>query len=132
MKNIQIALIIIFLTFSVLFAGAFIQRFTAESDGEQIKLIWQSGVEENVKYFELLRGSDKEHLVTITKVEPKGDNSTYIYIDQNAYKVSNSFYAYGLVIVDKNGARSEPMNAFISHDVSTVKRTWGSIKDLFR
>lgn len=123
---------LIFFTFTIVLGGTFINNFTAQSDGDKIKLSWQSGIEDNLKYFEVLRGPDKEHLTVIAKVPPKGSNSTYLYTDENAYKISDSFYAYGLIIVDKDGSKSEPMNTFISHKVSTVKRTWGSIKDLFR
>ena len=58
----------------------------------------------------------------------------YSYVDENAYKSSGAFYAYGLILVDYSGNRSEVvMNTQVIHDnVSSVKRTWGSIKALFR
>ncbi len=57
-----------------------------------------------------------------------GSSFTPLYDD-----IIHSFYAYGLVIVDQDGSRSEPMHTFVTHNgVSSVKRTWGSIKALFR
>ena len=135
MKNKRNIAFIVFLivSFSLHFAGAFIQTFQAESDGDNIILTWQTLSEDDVKNFEILRGPDKDNLVKIGTVSPKGNNSYYKYVDENAYKTQESFYSYGLVIVDKNNLRSSPIFRSVLHDgVSDVKRTWGSIKALFR
>jgi hypothetical protein len=124
---------VIALTFSIIYAGAIIQSFEIESDNGNIILTWQSSTEQNVKQYEILRGPDKDRLTLIATVPAKGDNSLYTYIDENAYKTSDSFYAYGLVIRDNDGSKSEIMHTRILHEnVSSVKRTWGSIKALFR
>ncbi|MCB0730529.1 MAG: hypothetical protein KDC88_05800 [Ignavibacteriae bacterium] len=133
MKNFPKIFIILFLSVSFLFGGAIIQFFVADSNGDNIVLTWQSTSEQNVKHYEILRGPDKDHLTVIDIILSKGDNSNYSYTDENAYKTTNSFYAYGLVIVDNDGSKSEPMHTFVTHNgVSSVKRTWGSIKALFR
>ncbi len=125
---------ILLLSFSLLFGGAFIAgEFIAKSENGNVVLTWQTNLEQNVKYFEILRGSSSENLVRIATVPPKGSNSSYTYIDENAYKTSGSFYAYGLVIVDNDGSKSAVMHTRTLHEnVSSVKRTWGSIKALFR
>ena len=124
---------VIALTFSIIYAGAIIQSFEIESDNGNIILTWQSSTEQNVKQYEILRGPDKDRLTLVATVPAKGDNSLYTYIDENAYKTSDSFYAYGLVIRDNDGSKSEIMHTRILHEnVSSVKRTWGSIKALFR
>ncbi len=134
MKKINFTFLLIFFLFQlVIFAGAFIQFFHATSNGDNIVLTWQTGDELNVKEFIVLRGPDKDHLSKIAEIPAKGSNSEYQFVDENAYKIEGSFYAYGLVILDENGSRSEPMYAFVTHNgVSSVKRTWGSIKALFR
>ncbi len=131
-KLIRFTLVFLFTQF-VIFGGAFIQYFNAVSSGDNIVLTWQTLNEENVKEFVIFRGPDRDHLAQIAVVEAKGDNSEYTYIDENAYKTNESFYAYALIIVDTDGSRSEPIFAFVTHNgVSSVKRTWGSIKALFR
>lgn len=133
MKYVPKSLLIIILTSSLIFGGAIINFFVADSDGDNIILTWQSSSEQNVQQYEVLRGPDKDHLSTIAIVKAKGDNSTYTYIDENAYKTTDSFYSYGLVVVDRDGIRSNSMYTFVTHSgVSSVKRTWGSIKALFR
>ncbi len=131
LKNTLFIWAIVFLSINI--GSAFIQFFVADSDGESITLSWQSTDEQNVKEYEILRGPDKDNLALISTVPAKGSNSSYVFYDKSAYKSNSSFYAYGLVIVDIDGKRSEPMYTFVSHDgVSSVKRTWGSIKALFR
>lgn len=133
MKYFPKLLGLILVSSSLLFGGALIQFFVAESNGENIELTWQSSSEQNVHHYEILRGPDKDHLSTIATVPAKGDNSTYTYMDENAYKTTDSFYSYGLIIVDEDGSKSSPMFIGVTHSgVSSVKRTWGSIKALFR
>jgi len=116
-----------------MFGGAFVQFFGVSSDGNNITLTWQTTNEENVKQFEILRGPDKDNLAQIAVLNAKGNNSSYTFIDKNAYKTNSSFYAYGLVIVDVDGSKSEPITKGVTHNgVSGIKRTWGSIKALFR
>lgn len=119
---------------STTIGGTLIDSFVAKSNGDTITLTWQTIVEENVKEFEILRGKDKDNLSPIAVISAKGNNSIYSYVDENAYKSSGAFYAYGLILVDYSGNRSEVvMNTQVVHDnVSSVKRTWGSIKALFR
>ena len=134
MKKFKLLIIVaLTLNFSILLGGAFVQFFGVDSNGDNITLTWQTTNEENVKEFEILRGPDKDNLSLIGNVVAKGNNSSYTYIDKNAYKTNSSFYSYGLVIVDIDGSKSEPITKGVTHNgVSGIKRTWGSIKALFR
>jgi len=133
MKSVYKIILFSILGVSLTFGGALIQFFVADSNGDNIVLNWQSTTEQNVKHYEILRGPDKDNLSLLTSVNAKGDNSNYTFIDESAYKTTESFYAYALVIVDNDGSKSSPIHTFVSHaGVSTVKRTWGSIKALFR
>ena len=135
MKYTSKIFILLFVTFTLLYAGARIENFTAQSDGDNIVLTWNSFEEPNVKHYEILRGSGKDVLSYLNTVAAKGDNSIYTFVDESAYKVSSSVYKYALVIVYNDGSRSDPMYTpgSVLHDgVSGVKRTWGSIKALFR
>ena len=134
MKKSSKILFILLLSLSTLISGTLIHTFVATSNGETINLSWETSIEENIKEFEILRGRDKDNLAPIARVAAKGNNSNYTYVDENAYKTSGTFYSYGLVLVDNSGSRSQVvMNTQVVHDnVSSVKRTWGSIKALFR
>jgi len=134
MKKIKLFIFIaILLNFTVLLGSAFVQFFVADSNGDNIVLTWQTSDEQNVQEFEILRGPDKDNLTSIATIASQGNNSSYSFLDKNAYKTNSSFYAYGLVVVDYDGSKTDPLTIGVSHDgVSSVKKTWGSIKALFR
>ena len=133
MRSLRITIFSLLFIASVLYAGAIIQSFEAQSNGDNIVLSWQSADEQNVSHYEILRGPSRDHVSSLTSIPAKGSNSEYTFTDENAYKTSDAFYAYALVIVDRDGSKSEPMFKFVYHDrVSSFKRTWGSIKAIFR
>ncbi|MFZ1290618.1 MAG: hypothetical protein WAR79_11045 [Melioribacteraceae bacterium] len=134
MKNSTKIFLAFLFILSTTIGGTLIDSFVASSNGDSITLSWQTIIEENVNEFEILRGRDKDNLSAIAVVKAKGNNSQYTFVDENAYKTSGSFYAYGLVLVDYSGNKSQVvMNTQVVHDnVSSVKKTWGSIKALFR
>ena len=88
--------------------------------------------ENDVLEYILLRGADRNNMVEIATIKPKGSNSDYKFTDENAYKSTESFYVYRLKIVDSNLQESFSHIVSVSHYPSSVKRTWGSIKALFR
>ena len=120
---------------SITLAGAFIERLTAKSDGDTITVEWKTGEEANVKVFEVERSvGGTDSFLSVGSVDPKGSNSYYVYVDKSAYKPVGSIYSYRIKIVDKDAgvtpSYSNPVS--VSHSVSSVKRTWGSIKAMFR
>lgn len=125
------------LCFSVLSAtvlsGAFLDFFQGRSDGNNITLEWKTRTETGVSSYEVQRkpGNSGE-FITIGTLEPKGSNSYYSFVDRNAYKESANIYVYRLKIVEANGPASYSNEVPVSHGVSSVKRTWGSIKAMFR
>ena len=58
----------------------------------------------------------------------------YEYTDQTAFKTNDQVYKYRIEIVDKDGSLSysKEMSVLHNNGISGVKRTWGSIKALFR
>jgi hypothetical protein len=105
----------------------------ARSDGNNVTIQWGTTDESAVKEFGIERrpatGSD---FVLVATVAAKGSNSSYEYVDQTAFKTTGSVYQYRIRIVDTNSgvSYSEPIS--VSHNVSSVKRTWGSLKAMFR
>lgn len=123
----------IFLLFiSVVYAGAYIDYFHARSEGEDVRLEWKTGEESNLNKFVVERKTPQSSFVEIGSVDPKGNNSYYTYIDKNAYKSNDLLFSYRLKIVENNNHLSYSSEVSVSHNVSGVKRTWGSIKAMFR
>ena len=124
---------VIFFVVSALYAGAFLEYFHGRSEGEDIRLEWKTGEESNLKNFSIERKIPQSSFSEITTVQPKGSNSFYTYLDKSAYKSNNAMvFVYRLKIVDNGGQVSYSAEITVSHNVSGIPRTWGSIKAMFR
>ena len=124
--------LILLLQIGSLLAGAFINYFHASSDGDNVILSWQTSQEINVKDYVIERKTLNGNFIELAIILPRGDNSSYSYVDESAYKTSDAIYIYRLKIVDNDLNISYSSEVTVSHSVSSVKRTWGSIKALFR
>jgi len=133
-KSIKLLLPLLLISqISILFAGAFITYFHGRSTGDSIVLEWQTGQETNLKAFVVERKTPISNFTEIGNLNCKGSNSTYTYTDNNAYKSNEAAYIYRLKLIDKDGDSSYSNEVTVTHGgVSSVKRTWGSIKALFR
>ncbi len=129
-KLSQIFIILIIAT--AVFAGTFLEYFHGRNEGDDIRLEWKTKEETNLQNFKIERKTPQSSFVEITTVQPKGSNSYYTYLDQSTYKISDMIFIYRLKIVDTNGQASYSSEVSVSHNVSGVKRTWGSIKAMFR
>jgi hypothetical protein len=125
-------ILVLLLLATVIFAGTFLEYFQGRSEGEDIRLEWKTREEVNLQHFKVERKTPQSAFVDITTIEPKGSNSYYTYLDQSAYKTDNMLFIYRLKIVDTNGQVAYSNEVSVSHSVSGVKRTWGSIKAMFR
>ena len=125
-------ILIISLITTALLAGTFLEYFQGRSEGEDIRLEWKTREEVNLQHFKVERKTPQSSFVDITTIAPKGNNSYYTYLDQSAYKTDNMLFVYRLKIIDTNGQASYSNEVSVSHSVSGVKRTWGSIKAMFR
>lgn len=125
-------ILIILLTATAVLAGTFLEYFQGRSEGEDIRLEWKTREEVNLQHFKVERKTPQSSFVDIATIQPKGSNSYYNYLDQSAYKSDNMLFVYRLRIVDTNGQDAYSNEVSVSHSVSGVKRTWGSIKAMFR
>ncbi|MEW5799072.1 MAG: hypothetical protein AB1728_08685 [Bacteroidota bacterium] len=127
-------LALIFLVTTALIAGTIREgTMQARSDGSNVIVQWGSSDESNVKEFEVERrsgaGTEFQWIATVPK---KGSNSFYEYIDKSAFKTTGTIYQYKIKIVMNNGNSEYSSIITVSHNVSSVKRTWGSLKAMFR
>lgn len=132
MKTKTSTIIAVLLLIATVYGGAFIQYFQGKSESDNIKLEWQTGEENNLQKFVIERKTPQSSFAEVGTITPKGSNSYYSYIDQNAYKTNDLIFIYRLKIVDNNGQITYSNETPVSHSISGVKRTWGSIKAMFR
>lgn len=126
---------VIFTTYSsadIIKSGS-IQAF---SDGVNITIRWVTENESNVIAFEILRSTSYNGgFTSIATVGPKGP-SMYELVDKSAFRRTTTVYYYRIRVRFSNGESYFPaLNESpisVNHNVSGVRRTWGSIKAMFR
>lgn len=130
MKKVSAAILLILLG-SLLYAGAVIIEFKAEPQRDKIVLTWKTGTEDGVTMFVIERSVDNKHFTAIGQVPPKGSNSQYFFEDKNLSHFQSIFY-YRLRIRNNNGQDQLTDALPVIPKLSSIERTWGSIKILFR
>ncbi len=126
-------IVITFLIIATVYAGAYIEYFHARSESDDIRLEWQTSEETNLQNFVIERKTPQSTFTDIATIQPKGSNSFYSFTDQNAYKTNDMVFVYRLKIVDNNNQISYSKDITVTHSISSIaKRTWGSIKAMFR
>lgn len=105
----------------------------ARSDGSNVAIQWGTADESNIKEFVIERRSGTVgEFISIAVISKKGSNSFYEYIDKSAFKTTGSIYQYRIKSVASSGSLEYSNIITVSHNVSGVKRTWGSLKAMFR
>ena len=140
MKHTVLLILVFFIgTISVVMAGVIIQSMKLGTESGFITLEWTTSQEDNLDGFLLERcvNNPGQYLPILeNKIVPQGAGTTYRYQDLSALKSSAARYQYRLVILGKDASRevrnfsgsASPGNG----SLSGVKRTWGSIKAMFR
>lgn len=122
-------------TAGLIFAGANIpQGLNVRSDRNNIIISWQAISESNLKHYIIQRksGTVNSDYVDIAVISPRTD-MIYEFIDREVFKTTGSWYKYRLKIVDNDKSSTYlEQEGSINPNFSTVKRTWGSLKALFR
>jgi hypothetical protein len=121
-----------------LFAGASFKDDSpqARSDGTNILVQWETVAEMNIQSFTVERSAGTGgNFVELKSLAPRGGNSLYEFVDQSAFKIDGptaSIYQYRIKVVDLDGSVTYSKTRTVSHNVSSVRRTWGSLKAMFR
>lgn len=118
---------------TALFGGATISQegVQARSDGTNVIISWSAIEEVNLRHYVVQRRTFNGDFMDIEIVE-QNSSRYYEYIDEAAYKTSDTIYIYRIKIVDNDDTTTYTPGVSVHHNVSSVKRTWGSIKALFR
>lgn len=134
LKITSIACLLIILVAGVVYAATELQYFTGKNESDSILLEWKTGTEDNLNRFEIERSaSEPNNYVNIGSVTAIGSNSYYYYRDNTSVQNNSApVYYYRLKIVDNNGNYVYSQTITVTHVISSVRDTWGSIKAIFR
>ena len=126
-------LLVLLITGSILYAVTEIQYFTAKNENDAILLEWKTGVEDNLNHFEIERSaSTPNNFIHIGNINAIGSNSYYYFRDEMAMNPLPPVYYYRLKLVDNNNGYVYSQTITVTHVISSVRDTWGSIKSIFR
>jgi len=85
------------------------------------------------------RTSTGDAFRSIANIEPKGAQTTYRFIDENALmkggnneQILGKMYSYRIKVIAFDNSVSYSNIVSVSHSVSGIRRTWGMIKEMFR
>lgn len=125
---------------TALAVDATVEYLRARSNGSEVVIEWRSGDETNVRQYVVERAGEDQVFRAIATVRAEGSSKAYTYKDTEAFgkddganrQVMGTYFTYRLNIVMSDNSSSYSTTAGVSHNVSTVKRTWGMIKEMFR
>ncbi|HPD66452.1 MAG TPA: hypothetical protein PLI27_00030 [Ignavibacteriales bacterium] len=122
------------LLFTITYAGSILQSFKAYIENDAVKIEWVAQEETNLYQYVIERKSESGNTVDIAKIQPKGSNSYYSYIDRTLLKNDDNqtIYYYCLRIINNDGSFTRTSSIPVNAKLSGMKRTWGSIKAMFR
>ena len=134
-RHIKILLLVLFSS-GVLYAAVTLQYFVARDNADGVLVEWKTTEEGTTARFEIERSADTpDNFIFIDFKNATGNNSYYSYQD-NSVDFSNgrtsSIYYYRLKCVEGNGNYTYTNHITVSHTVSGIRSTWGSIKAIFR
>jgi len=126
----------LFVLSTVAFAAVTLQYFTARDNANGVLVEWKTGDEGGTSKFEIERSADRpDNFISIDEVTATGNNSYYSYQD-NSVDIGNgrnsALYFYRLKCVEPNGNYTYTNHITVTHTVSGIRSTWGSIKAIFR
>ncbi len=107
----------------------------AKSTPTGVYVWWYSSDESGVRTYEVQRNSGTGgQWIAIAEITPKGNGSYYDFNDETAFKLTDNFYQYRVNIIfsDPNRPSVATPSIGVVHNTSSVRRTWGSIKAMFR
>ena len=128
-------ILLILLFFAVMvFVGATYYDYSVYHNGDNVIISWRTQQEEGLKQFVIERKTPQTSFEGIATIKPKGDNSSYSYTDESAYKTTDLVFIYRIKFVDydPNKTAYSAEKSVLQNGLSDVKRTWGSIKAMFR
>ena len=107
-----------------------INQFTISSEGADVLLTWELQDENEVKEYRIFRRINQEptsaHVITI----PANGNGSYTFLDDAIFKTESRVIHYDLHVVTR--AKVHRFTRSLGHNPTSVQRTWGSIKAMFR
>jgi len=109
-----------------------IQNFSAVSHGQEVYLQWATTQETGLSSFRIQRSFDGRYFHNLHTVTPTGSNSSYSYIDDDLFKSNLQTFYYRIEVATASQQVSYSVTERVELAFSGIRKTWGSIKAMFR
>lgn len=134
-STLAIPLVLLLATTAVAGNGIF-RSIKAESKGDEIQVIWKTDANASFHTFEVERRSNEVPTYRrIGSIVVRSSGGTYSFVDNGAFFKSDADkeFTYRIRAIGNSGVEQYSPPVTVSHKVvSSVKRSWGMIKELFR
>jgi hypothetical protein len=124
-------------------ATSIVSNFIAIPDNDRVYVRWTSQNESTLIRYELYRQQDQNPPTLLTSLAPQGNNRNYEFIDMTVGGTNRNGNSneppvpltlqritYTLKLITASGTTE--LQTQVNFQTSTTRRTWGSIKALFR
>jgi hypothetical protein len=140
MRTISYLILLTILATVFAVGSVFRNKPRAESDGREITVTWDVYNDANVLRYEVERvgmvggqgGWTTEGNFTFVGNVDAGGLASYRFVDNTVFMKVTSAYSYRIKAVYPADMEYSLASDVVNHLVSGVRRTWGSIKALFR
>ncbi len=100
------------------------------SEGADVFIEWELTNEDSLHTFEIYRKFDDESAYTLVHSADPDGSMTYQFLDDDIFKNSSRVISYELRIISKEETFTEERS--LLHSPTSIQRTWGSIKSMFK
>ncbi len=140
MKKRYIILLLFAFTFLAIAQNTILSSFTAKSDNKNVTLRWSTRDEANISHFEIERAYINGSFKYLSMEKAHGFASSYSFTDDNVFNkkdaqghtLSSNNFMYRIKIIKKNNKFEYSDNVSVVHKISSIQKTWGMIKEMFR
>lgn len=109
-----------------------VQQFTASYQGVDVRLDWSVGQEQGIEAFELFRRKNEAEDFRRIATIPAAGRLSYSFLDDDLYKNQGGHQVQYRLTVRRNDGTVQHFFTHIQHNPTTVQRSWGSIKAMFK
>jgi len=139
-SKIIIITMLVFGAMTIFASDNIIEFLKAKSDGKSITVEWKTITEQDISTFIVERAGSDQVFESIDTKQAKGFPTTYTYLDESAFKTgeegeklqSKNIYYYRITIIKKDNSKIYSSVANVIHNTSSIRRTWGMLKEMFR
>jgi hypothetical protein len=131
MKKIHLIFSLLLWVSFFAYASVTIKYFTISPVGTEIKLQWEAQSETGITEFQLWKRTPSSGAVKIHSIIPNG-NKVYAYTDANVMKTNETQQTYIYTLRVMQGSAYTDFTQTINHNPTSIQRTWGSIKSMFK